>query len=256
MTGIRQAGMSASPTTTNDQRPKRELVVIAVPWMSSLEAERAGNQKRSEVVMETGIELEDEPEGDSTARSETSTETVSRDNSWLELIQSAKSDPLPIIRAKWIDLLWEKRNLNRSFTTVSRVTLEDKQVAYVKQSRFDPNGDETHFYQARMAVNDQVAGQMGKLMNAPVADVLLVEVPDHVRRRFPGTRLSAGVHHGSVEIKHLAGPIKEDRKELWTKTDQRANRPRFASLAILHGWLYCTIDHQFAFQTTDPKLVI
>jgi hypothetical protein len=166
------------------------------------------------------------------------------------MMARAKATPPERFRALWIDTKWEKSN--GTLSRITKVTLPDKRVAFTKRSRFDAANSVMDQVNARMSVNDHVAGRLGNLMGAPVSETVLVEVSDAVRRRTPETCLNPGVHHGSIQVKRLGRVLREPQQVLWRRTALAANRPRWASLAILYGWLYCNCDHQFAFESEEP----
>jgi hypothetical protein len=106
---------------------------------------------------------------------------------------------------------------------------------------------------ARSVVNEQITGQLGALMGAPVARTVLVEVTDRTSQPGAADPLPRGVHHGSVLIENLGEPVK--RPTEWRKVDAIPNRDRFALLAMLYGWVYCSYDHQVSFETSPPRFV-
>lgn len=105
---------------------------------------------------------------------------------------------------------------------------------------------------ARSVVNEQVTGRLGKLMGAPVAETVLVEVNAKTTQQA-GCAVPLGVHHGSIKVGDIGRTCREPGT--WRKMAPIENRPRFARLAMLYGWVYCTYDHQVAFEKGDPRIV-
>ncbi len=99
----------------------------------------------------------------------------------------------------------------------------------------------------RSAFNDQVVGRIAHAIGAPVAEVELVDVvPELVAINSKGMKhLPPGTAHGSRFVPGCTG------SEWFRHVDLPENRPRFALLAILYGWLVGS-DRQF-FYTNDPS---
>lgn len=101
----------------------------------------------------------------------------------------------------------------------------------------------------RAAVTDHIVGEVGMMIGAPVASVVLVDVPDFLVRYEPELNgedadfdeFWPGVGHGSLEI-----PGCEDRFDIQNYS-HGANRDRFASLAILYG-LFHASDRQYLYE--------
>lgn len=102
----------------------------------------------------------------------------------------------------------------------------------------------------RPIITDQVVGRLGMAMGAPVGHVSLVHVPRELIVLQPELQhLQPGVAHGNLWI---AG-CSEDR-EPYNHVSVSENRPRFALIAVLYGWIEAH-DHQFIYQKSSPRLV-
>lgn len=101
----------------------------------------------------------------------------------------------------------------------------------------------------RALVNDHIVGSLGKVIDAPVPDVRLVVLSDDLVKNNPVlTHMPADISHGSLRIPGAT----EFRQAMYQ--DEAVNRPRFASLAILYGWMSAS-DHQLLFKDEYPHLV-
>jgi HipA-like kinase len=101
----------------------------------------------------------------------------------------------------------------------------------------------------RMVVNDQVIGRLGKGVNAPVGSPALVEVPQELIDAEPQmAHLVAGVAHATAFLKDCSERL------AYEHATELVNRPRFASLALLFGWVQAG-DHQFIYENASPHLV-
>lgn len=101
----------------------------------------------------------------------------------------------------------------------------------------------------RQIVNDQIVARLGIALAAPVGLPKLVEVSSELIEIEP--RLShflPGIAHGSLWI-----PDCFDEYEL-LGTGEPENRPRYARLAVLYGWVTAN-DRQFLFSKNPPRLV-
>ena len=101
----------------------------------------------------------------------------------------------------------------------------------------------------RMIVNEQVVGVLGEKLNAPVAAVRFVDVPQALIDAQPEmSHMPAGVSHGSLWEDDCT-----DRQGI-VYTDVDENKPRFASLAVLYS-LVGANDHQWIYRKVAPNLV-
>ncbi|MCZ6691553.1 MAG: hypothetical protein O7H41_18340 [Planctomycetota bacterium] len=101
----------------------------------------------------------------------------------------------------------------------------------------------------RMIVSDRIVGLLGKVLESPVGDVTLVRVPQELIQAQPEMHhMEPGVSHGSVWI-----PNCTERRGIQHFEDP-VNRARFASLAVLYGWVGA-VDHQFIYDNSSPNQV-
>ena len=96
-------------------------------------------------------------------------------------------------------------------------------------------------------VAEYVAARIGQLLEAPVGDVTLVEVPAALRTSPPVSDMGAGLAHATRYIENLT-----DREAI-AYADVPGNRGRFGRLCALYSMCGAT-DHQ-VFYTTSDKLV-
>ncbi|MCH8002863.1 MAG: hypothetical protein IIA34_14560, partial [Proteobacteria bacterium] len=106
--------------------------------------------------------------------------------------------------------------------------------------------------QGRMMFNDQVTARLGALIAAPVPDVGLVQVSAELIAANPDPKEQMGhmkpcTAHGSLRIDDVT-----ERVNALDHGDD--NRERFASLAMLFGWLLAG-DRQFIYKKSPPHLV-
>lgn len=97
-------------------------------------------------------------------------------------------------------------------------------------------------------VAEHVVARLGQLLEAPVGDVTLLEVPDALRADAQVLAMGPGPAHAIKWIENIT-----DRGAL-THFDVPANRDRFASLCTLYS-LAGAGDHQLFYSTTEPRLV-
>lgn len=101
----------------------------------------------------------------------------------------------------------------------------------------------------RMAVNDQVVARFGRLAGAPVGEPTLVDVPQALIDAEPEmAHMTTGAGHGTVFISECSERL------AYEHAAENANRPRFATLALLFGWIHAS-DHQFIYENATPRLV-
>ena len=85
----------------------------------------------------------------------------------------------------------------------------------------------------RMIVNEQIVGALGRFLSAPVPPVCIVDVPGELIQMDPGSlgHLQVGTSHGSrLEVGCTD-------KQWIAYHDVSENRPRFAAIAVLYGWI-------------------
>jgi hypothetical protein len=98
-------------------------------------------------------------------------------------------------------------------------------------------------------VSDQIVGRLGMAMKAPVAVPVLVNVSTELIEIEPRLfHFQSGLAHGTL---YIEGCI--DSYELKALKDVQ-NRSRFASLAILYGWVQA-YDQQFLYRKRRPQIV-
>jgi HipA-like protein len=101
----------------------------------------------------------------------------------------------------------------------------------------------------RMIITDQVVGRIGIAAQAPVAEIELVDVPEELVAAEPEmAHMTAGISHGSRWIPDCSEQAGFDHAHV------PENRPRFARLAFLYGWVIAH-DHQFIYSNQEPRLV-
>ena len=101
----------------------------------------------------------------------------------------------------------------------------------------------------RVLVNDQIVARLGELIQASVPHVALIDVPAELIAHQPEmSHMMAGVAHGSQFVENVT------EREVLAHVAIPENRPRFALLAILFGWIGAQ-DHQFVYSKSAPELV-
>jgi hypothetical protein len=101
----------------------------------------------------------------------------------------------------------------------------------------------------RMIVNDHVVGRLGAELGAPVGYVAVVDVPDTLIKAEPNLQhMTPGLSHATLLIPRVG------ERESILHVNVPENRPRFALLAILYGWVSAA-DHQFLYENQPPHLV-
>jgi hypothetical protein len=101
----------------------------------------------------------------------------------------------------------------------------------------------------RMIVNDHIVGQLGAELGAPVGHVAVVDVPDILIKAEPDLQnMAPGLSHATLLIPRVG----ERESILYVSAPE--NRPRFALLAVLYGWVVAG-DHQFVYENQPPHLV-
>jgi hypothetical protein len=101
----------------------------------------------------------------------------------------------------------------------------------------------------RQAVNDCIAAKLAALIGAPVPPSALVAIPEELRQATPEmAHLAPGKAHGSRVMEDCS------EREAYAHIDDGDNRRRFASIAILYGWLLAN-DRQFIYGKAKPNTV-
>lgn len=103
-----------------------------------------------------------------------------------------------------------------------------------------------HPHMDRVLINDQVVGRLGMALGAPVGEPCLVEIPQALLDAEPeASHMAAGVAHATKLIPGCGGRMSYEHA---TETE---NRPRFARLAVLYGWMHAQ-DHQVIYLDDPP----
>lgn len=151
---------------------------------------------------------------------------------WQKLLSSDPPEPDGIPRALTFLRRWN------SYSHPALLTCDDGKKYVVKGKQL-----------GRTLVPDQIAGRLGRLIGAPVPEVGLVDVPKELIEAEDELRgMSPGIGHASVLLEGVGEKLGYD----YTNTKQ--NRKRFASLAILFGWMVGG-DQQFLYSDSEPHLV-
>ncbi|MFZ4729523.1 MAG: HipA family kinase [Pseudanabaena sp.] len=102
----------------------------------------------------------------------------------------------------------------------------------------------------RQIINDRVAAKLGQAMQAPVGEPYLVEISQELLDlELEFSYLATGVAHATKFIPNCS----DDHGE-FLYASSSVNHSRFASLAVLYGWIYAD-DHQFLRENQSPRLV-
>jgi len=100
----------------------------------------------------------------------------------------------------------------------------------------------------RLMVNEQIVARLGELMHAPVPRAAPIEVPaELIAAESKMAQIIPGVSHGLQFVENVSERMAVDH------TGVEENRPRFARLAILYGWVGAA-DHQFVYGKASPYL--
>lgn len=101
----------------------------------------------------------------------------------------------------------------------------------------------------KVLTNEQVVGRLGCAIAAPVGEVKLVDVPADLVSAEPDLQhMQPGIAHGCLYLGDNMG------RRAIEYVHVPENRPRFASLAVLFGWVGSG-DDQFLYATTPPEIV-
>jgi len=160
---------------------------------------------------------------------------------WRRLIEDESQRPPTPIRAV------EFRAPIRTQTMPVVLLCEDGDVEaeYVVKAK-------SSYVKWRSLFNEQVVGRLGHEVGAPVPPVALVDVSNElIRLNFPMSHMLDGVAHGS---KFVQSVVNVDEVRYFAIPQ---NRSRFASLALLYGWIGIESDHvlEFLYDQASPPLV-
>ena len=157
------------------------------------------------------------------------------DDEWVALVSTASAarpSPVRLVTYRnWIGSSWA---FPAAFADASG-------AEYIVQSpHFGPDW-------ARTLVTEQVVSALGRAIGAPLAEARLVDLPQELLdiNRSMLEHLQAGVCHGSRQIANVA-------QSRFIHVDQPENRPRFALLAALYGWVVAA-DHQFLYELAPAQ---
>jgi hypothetical protein len=101
----------------------------------------------------------------------------------------------------------------------------------------------------RMLVNDQVIGRLGRALLAPVPRIAIITVPPELTESEPRmSHMAPGLSHGSQFLSDVGDSYTIEH------TAHRANRARFARLAVLWG-LVSVFDRQYLYSETEPPIL-
>jgi hypothetical protein len=101
----------------------------------------------------------------------------------------------------------------------------------------------------RVLVNDQIVARLGELIGASVPRVAFIDIPvELIANQAQMSHMMAGIAHGSQFVENVT------EREGFLYAAIPENRPRFALLAVLFGWIGAQ-DHQFVYSKTAPQLV-
>ena len=102
----------------------------------------------------------------------------------------------------------------------------------------------------RQIIADQIVARLGLAMGAPVGQPQIVEIsPELLESDVNFSFLSSGKAHATRFIPNCF----DDRDTIKYKHHD-GNRPRFALLSVLFGWVYSQ-DRQFIYEKNHPNLV-
>jgi hypothetical protein len=98
-------------------------------------------------------------------------------------------------------------------------------------------------------VNEHIVARLGELMHAPVPRAAPIDVPAELVAAEPKmAQIIPGVAHGLQFVENVTERMAVDHSGV------AENRPRFARLAILYGWVGAA-DQQFVYEKAAPFLV-
>lgn len=103
----------------------------------------------------------------------------------------------------------------------------------------------------RAIFNDQVIARLGALLGAPVGQVSIVDLSRELIELNPQiSYMKPGFCHATRRFVDVSERI----DNISHHTDPE-NRPRFAALAVLYGWVGVVGDRQFIYSNGQPHLV-
>ncbi len=152
---------------------------------------------------------------------------------WLDLIAASRQEPQRIVQAITYRRAWE------TSCRPVQVTCDDGQDYVIK-------GANTR----RSAFNDQVVGRIAAALEAPVGVVGLVDVSSELISSNHKTmkHITVGLAHGSRVVPDCSESFPYRYHYL------NENRPRFALLALLFGWMVGG-EKGFCYSNNPPQLV-
>jgi hypothetical protein len=160
---------------------------------------------------------------------------------WEPLIASALATPPPVIQAMTF-----LRSFPYSASCAVQVTGHDGKNYVVKGN-----------LAGRQAINDQVVGRLAQSIGAPTGRTALVHISQALIDLSPQLQdvqgrgpFLAGDWHASEVIENVS-----DDREAFLFTRIPENRSRFSELALLYGWVFVNMDHQFLYSNADPRIV-
>jgi hypothetical protein len=108
-------------------------------------------------------------------------------------------------------------------------------------------------HRMRAIANEQLVARLARALGAPVPDTVFVDVPKALVDANPDmAHMPPGVSHGSLfQGKDCTERAWLERAEL---AKLPANRPRFAPLAVLYGWVH-SVDNQLIYKKSPPEVV-
>jgi hypothetical protein len=168
------------------------------------------------------------------------------------------------------DVEWGERIAETSAARTVRVTARRFDGGLTTASRPQkfyceggPTGDDLYLVKfaqnqhgdGRAIFTEQIVARAGRLIEAPVAAVELIDVSaglaDEARIQAEpelGFVPEEGVHHGSLWA------FNHSERQAVDHVD--SNRGRFAALDVLYAWIPCGGDHQFIYDNTEPRHVL
>lgn len=156
------------------------------------------------------------------------------DINWTELIELAKNSRRPPISAH----TYRNKKWN-SFSKPVALACDDGNDYVVKGRQC-----------GKVIVNEQIVGLLARHIGAPVPEVRVVNVPKELieLQTAEMSHITPGLSHGS----RLEGGCTD---RLWlSHWDIPENKPRFAALAVLYGWIHPN-DNQLIYRLDKPPLV-
>ena len=102
----------------------------------------------------------------------------------------------------------------------------------------------------KVIVTEHVVGRVGSLIDAPVCEVAVVELPDEISgwEFRPGAHVEAGLAHGSAAIH----PVSEDRSLV--HRDRNDNQRRHAGIFAVYDWCWGG-DPQWLYSETNDLMI-